>query len=249
MSAQPVTTSGVRKRLPKIREWLSKAGAEVLESTNEWELLRFRADGHTCVVYTNKRDRLTMDTLTTKAMTAYFNGLPWSAHAKVKGKRTSVDELTIRKRDGDDCFFCCEPVPPGEGSIEHLVAVAHKGPNHISNKFLAHALCNARAGNQPATVKITIHDKAKLEKYRRELESRLRQSAATVEAAHLPLARMHDTSAAGHVGVPPALVQAAPPHPQRDLGSLPARTGNQRDTLPRLHFSSGGCAPVDFGYL
>lgn len=38
-------------------------------------------------------------------------------------------------------------------------------------------------------------------------------------------------------------------YPRRDLEGLPARTGNQRDAIPCLHFSSGGCAPVDFGYL
>lgn len=75
MSAKPVTTTGIRKRLPKIKAWLSSAGAEVLEPTNEWELMRFRANGHTCVVYVNKMDRLTMDALTTQALTAYFNGL------------------------------------------------------------------------------------------------------------------------------------------------------------------------------
>lgn len=249
MSAQPVTTTGIRKRMPKIKAWLSAAGAEVLEPTNEWELLRFRADGQTCVVYVNRLDRLTMDGLTTRVMTAYFNGLPWHAHVKVKGKRTSVDEKTIRRRDGDECFFCCEPVALGEGSIEHLVAVSHKGPNHISNKFLAHRDCNAKAGNQPAPVKIAIHVKAKMEKFSRELESRVRQSPAADAEPHLPLAGVRDAGAAGNVGMPQALVRPAETHPRRDLEGLPTRTGNQQDAIPCLHFSSGGCAPVDFGYL
>jgi 5-methylcytosine-specific restriction endonuclease McrA len=226
VSAQPVTTTGIRKRLPAIKAWLSAAGAEVLESTNEWELLRFRADGQTCVVYTNKRDRLTMDTLTTRALTAYFNGTPWKAHVKVRPKRTSVDELTIRKRDGDDCFYCCEVVAIGEGTIEHLVAVSHKGPNHISNKFLAHGPCNSRAGNQSAPQKIAIHVKAKMEKYRRELESKLRPRPATDTESHLPLAGVREAGAAGHVGVPAALVQAASHPAPADLANVPARTGD-----------------------
>lgn len=170
MSAQPITTTKIRKRMPELRKWLVLAGAEVLEPTNEWELLRFRANGQACIAYTNKRDRLTMDTLTTKVLTAFFNGMSWAAHVKVKGFRTSVDETTIRKRDGNDCFFCCEIVAAGEASIEHLVPVSAKGPNHISNKFLAHRPCNTRAGSLSAPEKIAIHDKAKLEKYRREYE-------------------------------------------------------------------------------
>jgi 5-methylcytosine-specific restriction endonuclease McrA len=43
-------------------------------------------------------------------------------------------------------------------TIEHLVPVAHGGPNHLSNCFLAHKRCNAAAGTLSAAEKVRLRD-------------------------------------------------------------------------------------------
>jgi 5-methylcytosine-specific restriction endonuclease McrA len=71
------------------------------------------------------------------------------------------------ERDGAGCFFCGrrvsapdEDCPPGyEPSVEHLVAIMHGGPNHISNTYLAHARCNNIAGNVSAVEKIGLRER------------------------------------------------------------------------------------------
>lgn len=50
-------------------------------------------------------------------------------------------------------------------SIEHLVPKAHGGPTHLSNLFLAHKSCNAKAGHLSASEKLKIRDRAHQEKF------------------------------------------------------------------------------------
>ncbi len=47
-----------RKKLGTItafRTWLSQVGADVLAPTNEWEMIRWQANGVTSVIYQNKK--------------------------------------------------------------------------------------------------------------------------------------------------------------------------------------------------
>jgi hypothetical protein len=53
-------------------------------------------------------------------------------------------------------------------SEEHLVSITHGGPQHISNKFLAHRVCNAKAGHMSAPEKIQLHVEAHLRAVQRE---------------------------------------------------------------------------------
>ena len=58
-------------------------------------------------------------------------------------------------RDGDNCFFCRKPLA-GDLTVEHLVALAHGGPNHISNLVCAHAACNHEAGHLSVAEKVAL---------------------------------------------------------------------------------------------
>lgn len=74
----------------------------------------------------------------------------------VRGRRN--DAATVKRlldRDGTGCFFCGSDLD-GDVTVEHLVAIAHGGPNHVSNLFLAHAECNQRAGHLSAPEKIGL---------------------------------------------------------------------------------------------
>jgi 5-methylcytosine-specific restriction endonuclease McrA len=134
---------------------LVEAGGELLGPTNPYEMLRFRTSKGVGVIYKGRRG----ETWNAEAIAArdYLEAKGGSlAPVPVKGRRkdkATVSALLIR--DGDDCFFCRKPLE-GEITVEHLVAIAHGGPNHVSNLFLAHGECNRAAGHLSAPEKIGI---------------------------------------------------------------------------------------------
>jgi hypothetical protein len=147
----------ITKKAAEFRSWLSGCGAQVLEPTNEWELIRFKAGNDTCVIYRNKAGRVTFSGVSEAAWKAFTNSTAWRAAPATKRRKVSPHITALRKRDGNLCFFCQRYVDEEHESVEHLVSVTHGGPNHISNLFLAHKGCNAKAGHLSAPEKITIH--------------------------------------------------------------------------------------------
>lgn len=134
---------------------LTEAGAELLAPTNPYEVLRFRTSKGVGVIYSGKRG----ETWNAEAIAAreHLDGKLGSlAPVTVRGRRK--DKATVgalMMRDGGDCFFCGGALD-GDVTVEHLVAVAHGGPNHVSNLFLAHAACNQAAGHMSAPEKVAI---------------------------------------------------------------------------------------------
>lgn len=147
----------LKKALPRIRSWLSERGAEVLEPTNEYEVLRFKAANDTHIVYRGKSDKLTINTATRKILQTFVTNGAWRAQPATARKSVAPKIKTIRERDGDLCFFCGITVSDADASADHLVPITHKGPNHIGNLVLMHTLCNQRAGAMSAPEKIKAH--------------------------------------------------------------------------------------------
>jgi hypothetical protein len=156
--------------LDHFSNWLTDCGAEVLEPTSEWEVLRVRTSTGTHVVHVNRSgvQRWPGDLLTIVA--AYNNGNPLALAAtrrKRKNSKLRQEYGALVRRDGSGCFFCDQIVaPPGApvptafaATTEHLVCVAHGGPDHLSNKFIAHHKCNQIAGNLSAVEKIKLRDR------------------------------------------------------------------------------------------
>ena len=132
-----------------------EAGGELLGPTNPYEVTRFRTRHGVGVIYTGKRG----ETWNAEAIAArdHLDAHKGSlAPVAVKGRRKDTATVTrLLERDGDTCFFCRQPLD-GDVTVEHLVAIAHGGPNHISNLFLAHAGCNQKAGHLSAPEKVKI---------------------------------------------------------------------------------------------
>lgn len=155
-----------QKELPSFIKWLEERGATVQDVTNPpWEMLRFRFDSQLSIVYTNKAGRLSFTGNARSAWAAYkARNNAWNLiQAKVHRPRSKVkSDLVIKllDRDGSDCFYCLKPMADGQETIEHLVAVAHGGPNHMSNLVLAHPKCNHRAGSLSVMEKIKLRIKA-----------------------------------------------------------------------------------------
>ncbi|WP_420106547.1 HNH endonuclease [Herbaspirillum huttiense] len=163
MASAIVTESLFRKKAKMFEAFLVSHGAEVLKPTNEYELMRFMANGWVQVIYRKASGQVTFAGDSREAFDAYLSGKPWRGTARPPKKKKSAPRLAaIRERDGGACFFCLEPVAVEDESEEHLVAATHGGPNHISNLFLAHKKCNAEAGHLSAPEKIALHVSAVL---------------------------------------------------------------------------------------
>jgi hypothetical protein len=154
----------IAKKAKAFCAWLTGAGAEVLEPTSEWELVRFKSGGETSIIYRNAAGGVKYTGAAGAAYKAFTENKTWRALPATRRKKSSPIIRVIRKRDGDLCFFCQDPVSEEVESAEHLVSVTHGGPNHISNMFLSHRVCNAIAGHLSAPEKIAKHVKAILQK-------------------------------------------------------------------------------------
>lgn len=150
------------KQVTTLRAFVAARGAEILEPTNEWELLRFSTEQGVGIVYRNAKGNVSYTGEAMPAFKAMAAGLPWRAGPRTGRGKPSVKVRSVRKRDGDLCFFCQGVVSDEEASVEHLVPAAHHGPNHISNLFLAHVRCNQRANHLSAPEKVAIHVEAKV---------------------------------------------------------------------------------------
>lgn len=183
----------VQPRIAAFREWLARAGAEVLLPTNQWEAVRFRDGAITSIIYTNAKGGATFTGSALAAWEAYRNQQAWRASdtpdkvKRVTGKRRGRFVLAIRERDGHDCFFCAREVDEEHESVEHLVNVADGGPNHVSNMFLAHTLCNLEAGNISAVEKIKMFHAARVKHLIQRSDSANRNRRATDQRANKPL--------------------------------------------------------------
>lgn len=136
-------------------EKLKAAGAEILGPTNPYEILRFRTSKGVGVVYKGKRGE-TWNAQAIAARDHLASGTGSLCPVAVRGRsRGTARYHALFNRDGDNCFFCGVPTG-GDMTIEHLVPIAHGGPNHISNMFLAHAECNRAAGHLSAPEKVAL---------------------------------------------------------------------------------------------
>lgn len=134
----------------------------MLSTTSEWELLRFKANGKTSIVYTNAAGRLTFTGESEKAWRSYLSAGNWRGCDSTKrSKKSSPEVNSLIARDGENCFLCCLPLGT-DVTVEHLVAVSHGGPNHLSNKVLMHRLCNERVNHLSVAEKVRMRDEMRI---------------------------------------------------------------------------------------
>ena len=157
-----MTRSRKPDEIESFKKWLVERGAELLLPTNPYELVRFRAGGRAGIIYERQNGART---LTGEALGAWADFKSrdgsWKPERRVKRKsKTAIMVKTLIARDGNVCFYCGDPftdeTPP---TREHLVAVIHDGPNHISNSFLSCQTCNTEAGHLSAPEKIRMRDR------------------------------------------------------------------------------------------
>lgn len=151
--------------IAQLKEWAVARGAEAQVLTNPYELLRLRVNGGVAIVYRKDNGQMTWNDLAKRLRVAMETGAPFPEKLRLVEKverdfvpgKQSVMHRTLIERDGEGCFYCGDE-KPGEMTVEHLVARAHGGPNHISNKFRADRKCNEEAGHLSAPEKIRIRE-------------------------------------------------------------------------------------------
>jgi len=153
--AKPTPAQTIEKLLTAI----VAAGGERLAPTNPYEVARFRTLYGVGIIYRNAKGKQT------------WNPEAEMAQEHIKAKKGSIAPvvvvnraghaqrrsavLRILDRDGGDCFFCGDPLAD-DVTLEHLVPIAHGGPNHISNLVCAHASCNQEAGHLSVAEKVAL---------------------------------------------------------------------------------------------
>lgn len=147
-------------KLDKFKDWLVQNGAEILIPTNEYELIRFRANNRVSIIYKSRRGT-TFTGESEKAYECFTSSKPWSGGNRTTGT-PGVATRTLLERDGNICFYCFQPMPPGDMTREHLLPSVHGGSNHLSNQVLAHRECNVKAGHLSLIKKIKIREQALL---------------------------------------------------------------------------------------
>lgn len=144
--------------LERFRAFLAERGAEIMTTTNPWEVLRVRANGGTHVLYKNSAGKLTWPAeLVTAYKACQING-GWRAVQPGARRRTPVLIRTLLERDGRECFYCGDEMPDGEETLEHLHSVTQGGSSHPSNCALAHADCNQKADHLPIVEKVKLRE-------------------------------------------------------------------------------------------
>lgn len=148
------------EKLTKFTRYIEKRGAELLESHNPYEIIRFKIYGDLNIIYKKGSGLLTFagDQAET-AFTSWQAGKNWTPVNR-RRQNLSARKLLIAKRDGLGCFFCVTPHDSVKTlTIEHLLSFRHGGTDNINNLALACQPCNVELGSKPITEKIRIRDK------------------------------------------------------------------------------------------
>lgn len=145
-------------KVDQFKAFLSGNGHQVLAPTNPWEVVRFKNANGIGVVYKNSTGRVRFTGLSGNAYKAFRSGQSYPAPEKQRRKRIDVETKALIERDGCDCFYCGKPLDPKDMTKEHMLSVAHGGPNHICNLVIACCDCNREAGHLSVAEKVRLRD-------------------------------------------------------------------------------------------
>ena len=141
-------------RQEKFKTWLNKMGAVVQDTTNQYELVRFKTVNGTSVIYTGKRG-ITFTGESEAAYEKFKNGKPWRVINR-KRQQLRAKKSRLAARDGKRCFIHGEKMKFDDLTIEHLLNFSHGGTDNLNNLCLACDPCNKQLGRLPITKKIEL---------------------------------------------------------------------------------------------
>lgn len=143
----------------KFTNWLRNHGCQILPNSNAYELVRWKGK-ETGVLYSTLR---TSGHYASGAVSCFKGKRKWSGGPdKVQRKGTyKKQRATLRERDGDDCFYCGEPLGEDE-TFEHLLELNQGGKNLVTNGVLAHQKCNSAVDGMTVAEKVKFALKSRM---------------------------------------------------------------------------------------
>ena len=151
-----------RFSVKKFGDWLVSNGGVLLATTSPWEVIRVKTNSGVLIAYRDKFGRQTWTGKLLRLRDAFLDGQPIkSISPNLKPRKNQRYQIAaISKRDGQSCWFCGKPLPNVDDiTIEHLVAKAYGGPDHISNLVLACDDCNQAVGTLSVSEKVAIRER------------------------------------------------------------------------------------------
>lgn len=146
--------------LERFKAFIEDSGGLLKDSTNIFELVRFKAGKETCLIYVNKHGHITSynNDLAMKAHEAFKQKRPFKLVDR-KRRRASEWKKTLAFRDGQDCWYCGLHFELEDLTVEHLLSARHGGSNNRNNLVLACEKCNLEAGSQSIAKKVELREK------------------------------------------------------------------------------------------
>lgn len=149
----------IKDKLREFEAFLVAKGAELLEPTNEFEVIRFVANGVTGIVYKKASGFIShANEEAKKAWFAFKNKKPYQANKVSKRVKKNVILNTLLNRDGFKCFYCRKEMREEEMTIEHLLSINMGGRNHLANLAISCQSCNQEAGHKSLIEKIKMRE-------------------------------------------------------------------------------------------
>lgn len=144
--------------LVKFISWISARGANIIPSTNEWEVLRFQTEQGVAIIHKNRNRKLSFNAQAENAFLAYFSNQPWRAFPAGGRPNKFLSNLKtqLASRDGWTCCYCQTALDETTATLEHFLSLTHGGTNHVANLGLSCQPCNQAAGNLPVRQKLTL---------------------------------------------------------------------------------------------
>lgn len=160
-------------KIEALKNFIRAQGGEVEESTNTWEIVRFRARGGVHSIYTNARGRITAHGFSGEVLAA-FNKPIGIAMGNTKKQRPGMAgrRSRILERDGNVCFYCLQGMGPEDRTVEHLIDRSKGGPDHLDNLVLAHEQCNLGLNGKNLHEKLAVREKALREEWEKNEKAR-----------------------------------------------------------------------------
>lgn len=141
----------------KFITFLRESGAEVLETTNEWEIARFRTMNGVSVVYQNRKGKLSFTNEAYEAYEKFQDKTIWTIHDKWQKKKIKLKK-EILDRDPNECLYCGCGLTEESATLEHILSISNGGNNNLANLALSCADCNKAVGSWPITEKIKFRE-------------------------------------------------------------------------------------------
>lgn len=146
------------QELSDFSAFLTRNGAEILERTNPWELIRYKLpECGVLVGYKNSKGTITLPSEKEKHFERFKAGKHIEKHSRLGSDASRRTRNKILERDGDTCFYCGRFLN-GDYSIEHLVNISDGGNNHIGNLVLTHTKCNQDIADLHLVEKLKVRD-------------------------------------------------------------------------------------------